>query len=262
MIILSINNEIIELVNSYMDWFKKGISVHELKDGEHSVIHTPFLDFNNDKISIYASICNGKICLSDDGQTLNNLDMYGLSFTKKRNDLVNHILSQHKVIIVENKELLKQVTKASFSEGLHSMITAMIDIGNLYLTSQEKVLSFFKDDVISYLDQKEIYYSLDVEFKGKSNFSHTYDLLFQKNAYNPERLCNIIDNPNKSKIANTLFSWEDTKDARKVKNPDAKLVVIMNDQNNFSENILDALEQYDVDTILWSSIDNKLQALR
>src|SRR5690554_6237872 len=110
-LIMNVNNEILELVDSYINWFKKGIKINELKDGEHSVIHTPFLDFNNDEISIYASISEGKIYLSDDGQTFNNLEMQGLSLTTKRNELINNIIARYQVKLGDRKEILRQVTK-------------------------------------------------------------------------------------------------------------------------------------------------------
>lgn len=158
-------------------------------------------------------------------------------------------------------EIIKVTDESTFSQDLHSIISAVIDIGNLYLTAQDRVASYFYDDVLEFLDKKKIYYTEDVEFKGKTNFTHTYDLLFQKNQQNPERLCNVIDNPNKGKISNVLFLWEDTKDIRKVKNPDSRLIIILNDEQRLPQNILEALERYDVSPVLWSEREEKYTVL-
>ena len=63
-----------------------------------------------------------------------------------------------------------------------------------------------------------------------------------------------INNPTKTTIGNALFSWNDTKSTRK---QDSQLIVLLNDTNGFNESIVDSLENYNANSILWSKRDKK-----
>lgn len=64
-----------------------------------------------------------------------------------------------------------------------------------------------------------------------------------------------INNPTKTTIGNALFSWNDTKSTRK---QDSQLIVLLNDTNGFNESIVDALANYNANSILWSKRDKRI----
>ncbi|WP_288215641.1 DUF1829 domain-containing protein [uncultured Clostridium sp.] len=84
---------------------------------------------------------------------------------------------------------------------------------------------------------------------GLSGFSHNYDFLIQRSKTKPERLCQAVNNPNKSTMGNILFAWNDTKPARK---NGSQLIVILNDQNNIAKGVEDAFFNYEAKVIRWS----------
>ena len=53
-------------------------------------------------------------------------------------------------------------------------------------------------------------------------------------------------------MGNILFSWNETKPARK---NDSQLIVILNDQNNIARGVEDAFMNYDAKVIRWSERD-------
>ena len=73
--------------------------------------------------------------------------------------------------------------------------------------------------------------------------------LLQRTKAKPERLCQAVNNPNKSSMGNILFAWNDTKPSRK---NGSQLVVILNDQNTVAKGVEDAFANYDVKVIRWS----------
>ena len=89
----------------------------------------------------------------------------------------------------------------------------------------------------------------NVQFTGLSGFSHNYDFLLQRSKTKPERLCQAVNNPNKSSMGNILFAWNDTKPARRT---DSQLIVILNDQNAIAKGIEDAFLNYDAKVVRWS----------
>ena len=121
------------------------------------------------------------------------------------------------------------------------------------MLSQNKVASFFFDDVLKYFDENEIYASQNVALSGKSGYKYVYDFLFSPTKYRTERLCNIINNPTKSNVNNALFSWLDTKDARR---QNSEFILIVNDEKKIQSGVIEAAHNYDVKTIKWSEREN------
>ena len=125
----------------------------------------------------------------------------------------------------------------------------MMRIDDMFAVSKSRVQTFFLDDVQEFFEEKEIYYTDNVQFMGASGFSHNYDFLIQRSKNMPERFCQTLNNPNKSAAGNILFAWGDTRDARR---NESQLIVILNDQNNTSRGIQEAFMNYDAKVILWS----------
>lgn len=88
-----------------------------------------------------------------------------------------------------------------------------------------------------------------MQFTGTSGFSHSYDFLLQRTRTKPERLCQAVNNPNKSSMGNILFSCNDTKPARR---SDSQLIVILNDQNSVARGVEEAFWNYAAKVIRWS----------
>ena len=101
--------------------------------------------------------------------------------------------------------------------------------------------------------EKEIYCTDNVQFMGKSGFSHNYDFLIQRSKTKPERLCQAVNNPNKTAMSNILFAWNDTK---LVRGNNSQLIVILNDQNSIGKGIEEAFITYETKVILWSKRNN------
>lgn len=123
----------------------------------------------------------------------------------------------------------------------------------MFAISKSKVASLFLDDIQAFFEENEIFYSDNVQFTGTSGFTHSYDFLLQRTKTKPERLCQAINNPNKSSMGNILFAWNDTKPSRK---NDSELIVILNDQNNIVRGVEDAFINYDARVIRWSERNN------
>ena len=146
-------------------------------------------------------------------------------------------MSSNKLTDAEARQLL-EMTKKSLVQEI-----------NFPTRGNEKEFDVVGDTKKDIFDQKEIFYSDNVQFTGISGFAHNYDFLLQRTKAKPERLCQAVNNPNKSSMGNILFAWNDTKPSRK---NDSQLVVILNDQNTVAKGVEDAFANYDVKVIRWS----------
>ena len=238
--------DIQKLIDEYAIWLKNEISFEKI--GEYYEITTPFMDSANDYLQIYVRQDGDKIFFTYDCMTIQNLKMNGFSFTPNRKAHLQQILRQYG-IQKSGDELIASAPIGDFAKKKHLFIQAMLRIDDMVTLSKQKVSSVFLDDVQSFFMQNDIFFSDNVQFTGKSGFSHTYDFLLQRSRNKPERLCQTINNPTKAAMSNLLFAWNDTKPARK---SDSQLIVILNDQSNIPKGIESGFRNYDAQVINWS----------
>lgn len=238
--------DIKELINQYTDWLKNEITFEKM--GEYYEITTPYLDNTNDYLQLYVKQVNGDIYFTDDGATINNLEMSGFQLSANRKIHLNSIINQYGVEL-NGKEIIARAPISQFSQKKHMFVQALIRIDDMYSMSKTKVSSYFFDDVQSFFMDNNIYYSENVQFIGRSGFSHNYDFLLQRSRSHPERLCRAVNNPNKTNMGNIIFAWNDTKPSRR---NDSRLIVFLNDQNTIAKGVEEAFLNYDASVVKWS----------
>ncbi len=246
-----------KLKEQYIKWLEDEITLNKIN--EYLEITSPFLDRYNDYLQVYAKMDNdNEILLTDDAYTLNNLKMAGVDINSpRRKQLLDNFLNKYKVQL-DNDALTIKTGVEDFPQKLLFLMQTMLNVDDMFMLSQNRVSSIFLDDIKEFLDSREIFYSENVNFVGKSGFFYYYDYLIQRTKNKPERLCKVINNPNKQNFQSTMFMWNDTKETR---NEDSKLIVFLNDENKIDSSIIEGFKNYNVDTILWSEKDKKIDIL-
>lgn len=234
------------LIDDYFQWLRKEIRFEKI--GEYYEISTPFLDSANDYIQFYVCLDGDSIRFTDDGYTINQLALNGFQLTTNRKKILNNILKQYGVELSGNEIVTKSDVR-QFPQRKHMYIQAIMKIDDLFMTSRNKNVSNFVEDIQAFFSQNEIYYSDNVQFTGISGFSHNYEFLLQRSKNHPERLCRVMNNPTKNNMTSILFAWNDTKPARQ---NDSQLIVLLNDRNNIAKGIEEAFVNYDAKVIKWS----------
>ena len=91
-------------IDDYLNWLKRGYSVQSLEDSDQIV--TPFENAIGDNIVLYvAEFKSGHVELTDDGETINNLELFDFEFTPIRINIVQSIADSLNVEVTEGKEL-------------------------------------------------------------------------------------------------------------------------------------------------------------
>lgn len=143
----------------------------------------------------------------------------------------------------DSDELTAASSGSQLVQSIHSFGQALLQIDDLYMTSQSRVSSYFTDDLIKFFDENEIYYSKNVELKGRSGLISSFNFCFQKSKNHPERLCIAINNATKERLQSTMFIWEDVRENR---DPGTELFVIINDSNKVFSDFRSALQNYNI----------------
>ena len=240
-----------KLINDYLQWLKAEISFTKI--GEYYEITTPFLDMENDYFQLYVKQEGNTIYFSDDGFLINSLTAQNISISPKIRKQVKDTALLFGSF-VEDNALVTKVPAEDFPQAKHSFVQAMIRISDMLSTIKSRKPSIFADEVNQFFAENEIYASKNIQLVGKTGYHHKYDFIFSPTKNKPERLCNAINQPNRSNINLTLFSWTDT---YSVRSKNSEFILLLNDFNGISDDVVIAIENYNARMIPWS--ERKLQ---
>lgn len=245
------------LIDSYVEWLRKGLSVEHLEKA--CELTTPFLDRHNDHLQIYALRQNGAILLSDDGYILSDLRTSGLDInTPKRKAVLETVLRGFGVR-VDGKQLVVEASQKNLGQRIHSLIQAMLAVNDMFVMAQPRIASFFWEDVKAFFDDHDIRYNARVKLTGHTGFDHAIDFLIPHSKTRPERIVQAINAPSRHTISSYLFSLSDTREAR---GQESEAYAFLNNQEQqIGGDVLEALEAYEVKPIFWSHREQYAQAL-
>lgn len=245
-------------VNEYYNWLREKTFIQQDSDTDWFLINTPFVGAFNDTIEIYAQKKNGHLKLSDNGETMSNLELQGLHIqgSKRRRALLDTILLNYGVRS-EKDELTIETDIENFSQCKHNFLSAIIEINDLYVLSKHNVASIFKEDVRHYLDNQDIIYTPDFISKGTTGLEFNFD--FQIAKKDKEIVIKSFNTINKSNLPTFLFSWDDIKPVReKITKKKVNAIAIINDvEKEIKTEFLDALKAKNADYILWRQRDTE-----
>ncbi len=246
-----------KLLDAYLAWLKDKTQLRQVADWVE--ITTPYLDRNNDYLQIYARKENGAYVLTDDGQTIGDLEQTGCKLNSpKRQDLLKMTLNGFGVQM-QDQRLEVHASPDNFALRKHNLVQAMLAVNDMFYLSVPMVASLFYEDVVAWLDLHEIRYTPKVKFTGKTGYDHLFDFVIPKSRRQPERIIQTINRPNRDTAQAVAFSWIDTKEVRP---PDSKAYAFLNDlENPVSTTVLDALRNYDVLPVMWSKRDELREEL-
>lgn len=253
------------LLNQYHDFVKSRTIVQEKTGTEWLSIATPYLDMHNDAVEVYAKRNNGTIQLNDDGQTLRNLNLYGIDFnrTGKRQDILESILLTYGIKL-SGDELAVEANEKNFPQKKLNLLSAISEINDLYVLSKPTVASVFKDDVRDYLDEHQIIYTPHFISKGSIGLEFTFD--FQIAYRKKEIVIKTFNSLNKNNLINFLYTWEDIKQVRtKLTNKEVVGLAVVNDEiKEPKPELIEALIAKGSQIIFWKEREEKesLQLLK
>lgn len=246
-------NWIDALMEDYYLFLKEKTLVTPNKSTGWIEISTPFTGLFNDTVDIYAKKDGNKIILSDDGNTLRDLELSGFEISRspKRKEILDRILINYGVRI-NNEELITEATERDFPQKKLNLISAISETADMYYLAKHTVASIFREDVKSYLDNQQLIYTPYFISKGSTGLEFTFD--FQIAYRNTEIVIKSFNSVNKINLPHFLFTWEDIKKVREQQTQKEiiGLAVINDIDREVSEEYLSALDNKGAQYILWS----------
>ncbi len=249
--------EIDDLMHRYYSWLRDK-TAWTTRD-KWTVITAPYLDRHNDYLQVFLRKSDDGYFLTDDGATIGGLLEEGCKLdSPKRQQLLRMTLAGYGVAEDKGK-LTVRATADNFALKKHSLVQAMLAVGDLFFLAEPHITSLFMEDVRAWLDQGDVRYSEGVSFMGRSGFARRFDFLIPKSRQAPERVIKAINNPVKGAADSVIMDWLDT---REVRPEDSRLYAVVNDnEREVSSTVVEALTSYEITPVLWSHRREVLEVL-
>ncbi len=239
--------EIQQLTENYHAWLREKTNLRSIDDRVE--ITTPYLDRHNDYIQIYAKRSSGGFILTDDGATIDDLELSGCNLeSPKRQSLLKMTLNGFGVAN-ENKALQVRASSTDFALRKHNLIQSMLAVNDLFYLASATVTSLFLEDVETWLRISDIRFTPNVKLSGSSGYDHLYNFVIPMSRIHPERVLLSINHPNRANVQKVVFAWLDTRAAR---SGESRAFAILNDSvRPVTENVLAAFQSYNMQPISW-----------
>lgn len=251
--------EIRNLIDSYHRWLKDNTGVRQVGE-TWSEVTTPFLDRHNDHLQILVRKQDNGYLLTDDGFTIDDLEMSGVSLASpRRRALLQQSAAGFGVKVVEDRRLEVVADPNDFARKKHGLVQAMLAVNDLFCLASETVESLFIEDVTSWLEKCDVRFTPAVKLAGQTGFDHRFDFVIPRSRSGPERLLRAINRPNRNAAESFILAWTDTRDARAA---ESQAIALLNDDGRpLRSEVLEALRRYEIAAVPWSERDHHLPSL-
>ncbi|KXT73135.1 prophage protein [Streptococcus sp. DD10] len=217
------------LKKTYFDWLLKEYHFTDLDN--HTVeISTPFLDNDFDYIILYAEfLTDGRVTLSDDGWTIDNLKSHGVVLngrTPHKNNILNTIVTNLGTR-VEDNELCITTSIEKFPLAKQRLLQTIMQVNDMIVLQDKSVKNIFHDEVEQILNEREILFTRRPSFSGKEGITVQFD--FAIPTRKTEKLVRTISNGNDLNRAKLLAM--DTRILQNHKN-NAEYIALIDDTHH------------------------------
>lgn len=225
-------------------------------------ITTPFVDMHHDYISLFFINKGETYMLTDDGYIVDELDSLGIDInnSKKRKEFFYTSLNIFGISFNEStSELYVEFNNLSeFPERQNRLIQCVLRVSDMMLTSRNRVISFFTEDIANFFLDNNVLFNESVGFVGRTGRTQTFDFVLPKSKKVKPKLIKAVNNPTPDAYREPLVSFFDVQDTKK----DHSFIVLANDvNNNLSEDFIQSLENYSIYVLPWSNKESWVKDL-
>lgn len=243
------SNDIKSLLKDYVKWYESRFTVNQLTKADEII--TPFVNHLNDRIALYVTVLDsGKIRLSDDGVTLQELELMGFNFTKSREKLLDEIKRDFGVH--QSGEVLYVVADDinQFPQRKHNLLQAVLKIYDLLFTSNSRVKNMFTEDVYDFLFDNE-FGGNKADLTGASGNKYPIDYILGPTKKRPYTIIQFYNDPNFEKVAAQYYVYNDLKKSITTPRIDLKYVIIANDEKKIPNKSKIVADDIGIELIPW-----------
>lgn len=245
------------LIDNYLEWYKSKIEIKKLRKADEII--TPYTNHINDRIPIYIIWHNDDTLeLSDDGLTLNELDMMGMNYnTNTRLKILDGIIRKYSLRLVGNTITTGEFDIANFPQKKHDILQAILSVYDLLNLNESNTRNMFKEDVYNFFFENEFGGNVSPKFTGSSSINYSMDYSLGATKSRPNIMFQFVRNPNFDTITSQSFIYDDLINEEQFKAFGLKIVMVT-DTKSISDRNLIAAETANVEIIPFANKDKLL----
>lgn len=214
-----------ELLDNYYTWLKENYRINSIDENCDEII-TPFLDSLNDYIYVYVTHKKDEIILSDDGYTLNNLELMGIDITPTRKKILDNILKTYDISISNTNELYISGDEIDFPSMKFKLTSAIVKIDDLNYTKRTNTFNLFKEEVLHYFKNNNFGGLSNYACSGQSGLSYTLPYIIPKHNKNPHRIFEVASKLSKNLMMQLAYEFSDIQKASVFDGESAEFFVV------------------------------------
>ena len=137
----------------------------------------------------------------------------------------------------------------------------MINIGDMFILSKNRVKRMFFEDVEEFFKENEISYILDIYIEGKA-FKQKIDFAISKTKNKPERLVKLVNNPTRNFYERYLFLFVDIREGSAPHTSAERILLINDTEKRVNSSDIESIKSYEIMSIQWSLKENNIDLLK
>ncbi|MGL5383718.1 MAG: DUF1828 domain-containing protein [Culicoidibacterales bacterium] len=223
-----------EFTKLYTNWLLENTLEDEVSPGIFKIT-LPFVENCHNSLVVIYVIDQGdnKLLLTDDGDTVHELEMSGLNFTDKRTEHLHSLISSHGVTLDEDNAISITTTRERFANAKHALLQTIMKVYDMYTMKKEYVQSFFNEDIKNVLVEQEIFFSENAIVIGSDSINYQYDFTIPTKT-GITYFIKTINSPTKEKVLAALYCCEKSKEA---KHNDVFTIVFNDKHDKFTDSL-------------------------
>lgn len=247
------------MLADYFNWMSRKYTINSFESGDEII--TPFQNSIGDDIAIYLiRKGHGQIMLTDDGTTLNDLNLLGINFKLNSRIQIIDDVAQTYGVKRFNDQLSITGKTSEFPVMKHSLLQAMLHIDDLSYTKKETAKNVFFEEVLNFLINKNFGGLPEYKIDGSSGINYKIAYAIGPSSSKPERFIQIINNANFQNIALETIAIDDIRKTGMYPEDKLSYSVIYNDSVNSTNDKSNKLaHEYGVNLIGWQNKEELLK---
>jgi hypothetical protein len=247
-----------KIIEQYLTWLKDNMKFKNIKSNIVS-IDSPFLDRHNDYIRIYIKKNKDNLFyLTDDGFSLYDLKISGVSFTEKQKKILEVFINGQGIKYNEKTgELYCESTWEDLPQKKNDLMQAILNVGDMFLVSTPYIKTLFFEEVAGFFKKKNIPATPDVFVEGRG-YKNKIDFLIPSTKGGEEKIIKLVNRPGREIFQRLLFLFLDIKNGKTIHSNATQILFINNQDKNMTDVNLEAIRKYSVEPVLWTEREEKL----
>lgn len=208
---------------------------------------------NHDYISLFFIKQGDHYKLTDDGYIIDELSLLGIEIDKseKRSQYFRRTLNIFGVSYDPTTlELFVRFhSLKEYPEMQQRLIQCLIRVSDMLLTTRNRVISFFTEDITQFFLDQDIPFIDSVSYVGKTGRSQSFDFALPKSKKREPKLIKAVNNPTSDAYREPLFAFMDIQELKS----DHQFIVLANETNTkISDRFLEPFQNYNINVLQWS----------